>query len=208
MNTSLTKLLGVNKFGKITDGSVKVGLSGLAAVGKDGQLRTYNPDTKEINVAPAEFAIGDFPAFIVPAEANTLKAGDLFIHDKVMKFYVGLDADGKNKVAVNLQTEQLETIAPTKSLFGFNFVGKVVSLFGNILGGTPAGADGAPTDPNMLIMALMMGDGDMFGGDGDGLDSILPLLLLSGGLGGAGGANPLGALTSNPLMLMMLMGKM
>jgi hypothetical protein len=201
MNASIKSLLGV-PFGKITDGSVKIGITGLAAKGKDGQLRTYNKSTKEITVAPAEFSIGDFPAYIIPSA--DLVEGDLIIHDGVPKFFVGLDADGKNKVVVNLKTEQLETLVPAKSILGFNFHAKVVSLFGDAFTGlTGPTADGTSAiNPQSLMLMAALGDGDLFSGDGD---SMLPLLLM-GGLGG--GASPLGDIGKNPLLLMLLMGKM
>lgn len=195
-------------FGKIDDGSVKVsmGVNGLALVAKDkdGSYRSYDPVDKSISVTPAELQFADFPAFVIPTLDKDIKEGDLILYNgKDLGYYAGTDEEGKNKLVVDIKTATLVTLVPTKSLFGFNFVAKVISPLGAI--GATATADGtAPAiDPTMLLMMGALGDGDLF----EDSDSILPLLLMTGGLGGLGGktdgANPL----SNPLLLMMLMGK-
>lgn len=207
---SLKNILGSIPFGKIDDGSVSVsyGIGGAALVAKDkdGNFRSYNAADKSIDITPVELQIAEFPAFAIPVDAKALVAGDLILYNgKDLGYFAGLDADGNNKIIIDIKSGEAKTFVPTKSLFGFNFVAKIVSP---LSGFAAPGADGATSaiDPNMLIMMSMLGNGDLFGGDGDGDgNSMLPLLLMTGGLGGTGGAGPLGALGSNPLLLVLLM---
>jgi len=190
-------------FGKIDDKSVQIslGMGGgitIAAKDKDGNLRSYNPAEKSIDVVPAELTFGDFPAFVIPTADKDIVAGDLILYNgKDLGYFVGLDADGKNKVVIDVKLGTVQTLVPTKSIFGFNFVAKVVSPL-SALGKT---GDGTAFDPTMLLLMGALGDGDLFDGDSD---SMLPLLLLSGGLGGAsGGSSPFSNM--NPLMLMLML---
>jgi hypothetical protein len=206
MSLNLKSILNV-PFGKIEDDSVKVsmGINGIALVvkDKDGAYRSYNPADKNISVCPAELQFADFPAFVIPVLAKDLKEGDLILRDRDLSYYAGNDADG-NKIVVDIKVGELKTLVATKSPFGFDFVAKVISPLSGF--GTPAADGAAPAfDPSMLLLMSALGDGDIMGDD----DSLLPLILMSGGLGGLGGAggaaNPLGALGSNPLLLMLLM---
>lgn len=193
MNTSLKTLMG-GIFGKYD--KLVLTMSGLGFKAKDGEVSVYDKTTKTITKVPGDFVIGDIPVYVIPAQDATLKEGDLVVHNDYLKVYLGKNEDGTHK-AINVKTQEVQTLVPTKNLFGFGVFSKVVSLFDGIIGGTPADGGGL-MNQNALLMLALMGDKDEEGDLGD----MLPLLALSGGLGGAAGA---GAGAMNPMMMALLM---
>jgi len=192
MKTSLNlKAIMGGDFGKID--TVVLTMSGLGYKGKDGDVSVYDKATKSITKVPGDFVIGDIPVYAIPS--TEFKEGDLIMHRGYLKVFLGKDEDGNPKT-INLQTQEFQTLVPTKNLFGYGVFSKVISPFGDFTGGLAATGDGGT---NPLMMLALMGDKD--DEDDDGIDPIM-LMALSGGLGGnaAGGFNP--------LMLLALKGKL
>lgn len=189
MNTSLKTLMG-GFFGKYD--KLVLTMSGLGFKAKDGEVSVYDKASKTITKVPGDFVLGDIPVYVIPAQDTTLKEGDLVVHNDYLKVYLGKNEDGTHK-AINVKTQEVQTLVPTKNLFGFGVFSKVVSLFDGIIGGAPTA--GGLMDQNALLMFALMGDKDKDGG----LDDMLPLLALSGGFGGTGA----GAM--NPMMMALLM---
>ena len=200
MKTSLKNLMGVS-FGKVDKLAFTV--NGLGFRDKDGNVSVYDKTAKGIVKVPADFVIGDFPVYAIPAAENTLKEGDLVMHNDFLKVYLGKNEDGTHK-AINVKTQEVQTLVPTKNLFGFGVFAKVLSVFGDGFGalGGASGTAGA-LDQNTMLMFALMGDKDEDGDeDGDGIDPMV-LMAMSGGLGGgaSGGMNPF-------VMAMLLKGKL
>ena len=189
MNTSLKTLMG-GFFGKYD--KLVLTMSGLGFKAKDGEVSVYDKASKTITKVPGDFVLGDIPVYVIPAQDATLKEGDLVVHNDYLKVYLGKNEDGTHK-AINVKTQEVQTLVPTKNLFGFGVFSKVVSLFDGIIGGAPTA--GGLMDQNALLMFALMGDKDEDGG----LDDMLPLLALSGGFGGTGAG------TMNPMMMALLM---
>lgn len=190
MNTSLKSLMG-GLFGKYD--KLVLTMSGLGFKAKDGEVSVYDKASKTITKVPGDFVLGDIPVYVVPVQDANLKEGDLVVHNDYLKVYLGKNEDGTHK-AINVKTQEVQTLVPTKNLFGFGVFSKVVSLFDGLIGGGTT-ASGGLMDQNSLLMLALMGDKDEDGDFGD----ILPLLAMSGGLGGAGAGG------MNPMMMALLM---
>lgn len=93
---------------------------------------------------------------------------------------------------VDVAAGEKKEIIPTKSMFGFDFVTKIVSL----IDFSAAGASKDAPFGNMLPL-MLMADGSK-----DMKDIMLPMMLMNSGSFGNFGSLDM----SNPLMLMALMG--
>jgi hypothetical protein len=189
----------------------------------------------EISVNILDGLSFNVPGFASQVEFDKVKAGDLVVNDKGIGGWVV----GKTAKALKLadHTGSVKTYQPPKVTImggagpsGVLVVQTLFSLTGS--------AEGAAGIGQMLPMLMLLGDGNdskldsilplilMQGAQGGaaagGLNSILPLLLLSkdgglgggslekllpilamsGGLGGAGGAGAM-----NPMVMMALLGK-
>ena len=146
--------------------------------------RSTNKQTGDIiDVDLLNFDGGQF-LFKMPVPVKDIKVGDVVIHNKTAMF-VTETKDGKISV-VDIRAGEIKSIIPTKSMFGFDFVTKIISIM-DAVSGAPS-----PNEPfgNMLPF-LMMQDGKM--------DKNMALVLMMS-------QGNCGNLASNPLMLYLMMG--
>lgn len=160
---------------------------GIAVRNAAGQMVSYDKSKNEIvNVDLIDFNVKN-GIFAIPAAIKDIAVGDTVLHNDKPVFVTSLEGGIQ---VVDPCAGEKKTILPTKSMFGFDFVTKVVSIM-DMTAGT-ASAD-QPFGNMLLPMMLASGEGNMG-------DMLLPLMLMGGGAG-------LGNIDlSNPLLLMALCG--
>lgn len=189
------------EFGPCTNDNVKISMYGLAIRNNAGTWVSYNRTSGEIvDVDIFNFDGGNF-LFKMPVALKEVKKGDIVIHNKVPVFVTAVE-DGK-LVAVDVRAGEEKSIIPTKNMFGFDFITKVVSVLDAVQGApTPNEPFGnmlpflmlqdGKMDKNMALM-LMMNQGNnafannpmmlyfMMGSDGKDCDMLPLMLMMNGG---------------------------
>lgn len=168
-------------FGSCENDNVKMSIYGVAVKNANGTWVSYDP--KSGNVIDVD--ILNFNAkylYKMPVALKDVAIGDTIIHNRKPMFVSKVES-GK-VLAIDPAAGEEKVILMTKNLFGFDFITKVVNLFGNF-------ADGASADApfgNMLPLMLL--------NDSNKSDDMLPLLFMMNG-----GKFDM----SNPMMLYFLM---
>jgi hypothetical protein len=133
--------------------TVRMSMYGMAIQNISGEWVSYNPDSREIiNVDVFNMADGGKYMYKMPVAIADVKEGDIVIHNRVPMFVTAINENGTFEVT-DVRAGETKNIIPTRNMFGFNFMTKVVSMFG-------AFADAPTADQpfgNMLPF-LMMGD--------------------------------------------------
>ena len=133
--------------------TVRLSMYGLAVQNVSGEWVSYNTTTKEIvNVDIINMADGGKYIYKMPVAISEVQVGDIIVHAKVPMFVTSTENGSIS--AVDVRAGEAKTIIPTTNMFGFNFVTKVVNLFGNMLG-TPT-AD--QPFGNMLPFLMLSGE--------------------------------------------------
>ena len=169
-------------FGSCENDNVKMSMYGVAVKNANGTWVSYDSKTNSI----IDVDILNFNAkylYKMPAAIKEVKVSDVIIHNRKPMFITGVE-DGK-LLAIDPAAGEEKIILPTKSMFGFDFVTRVVNLFGDAFGGASADAPFG----NMLPLMMLA--------DGDKSDDMLPFMFLMNG----GGKLDM----SNPMMLYFLM---
>ena len=176
-------------FGNLNFGAIKgahFSHLGVAVRNAEGTYVSYDKTKGEIvNVDLIDFQ-SDNMLYSIPVALKDIAVGDVVVHNGSAVFVTG--KQGNDITVVDVSKGEKKTILPTKSMFGFDFVNKYVSLID--FSGVSASAD-APFG-NLLPMLMLSN------ADGASRDSFLPLMLMSQGNGSFD--------ISNPLMLYALMG--
>lgn len=180
-------------FGPVTDSNLAVCPFGIAVKNIDGAYVYYDPEKcMVINCTPFTFDTKKF-LYKMPVAVSAIAVGDVIIHQTVPMFVKGVEDNEGRIVVIDISVGEEKYILPTRNMFGFDFVTKIVSLMDM----KNAGACAENPFGNMLPLMLLMKD------DKD-LDPMM-LLMMSG-------SNPFGSENmtlfgsqQNPLMLYMLM---
>ena len=172
-------------FGPCTNDNVRMSMYGIAVKNADGTYVSYNPNTNEVmDVDILNFDGGKY-LYKMPVASKDIMVGDVIIHMRKPMFITAISEDRKTLTAVDVVAGESKNILTTRSPFGFDFVTKVVNLFGGFL------KDNAPNESNpfgnMWMLALM-------GDDSGDMKDMLPLMMMSQG-----------GMTSNPMMMYFLM---
>lgn len=168
-------------FGSCENDNVKMSIYGVAVKNANGTWVSYDP--KSGNVIDVD--ILNFNAkylYKMPVALKDVAIGDTIIHNRKPMFVSKVES-GK-VLAIDPAAGEEKVILMTKNLFNFDFITKVVNLFGNF-------ADGASADApfgNMLPLMLL--------NDSNKSDDMLPLMFMMNG-----GKFDM----SNPMMLYFLM---
>lgn len=178
-------------FGNLEFGPVKgYNLShlGIALKNAAGEVVSYDKSKDEIvNVDLIDFNAQGM-IYAIPCAIKEVKKGDVIRHTNGNAVFVTSIENGIH--VVDVAAGEKKEILPTKSMFGFDFVTKIVCLID--FGAANASAD--KPFGNMLPLMMMSNGGNM-------KDMMLPLMLMNGGTMNFSGLD-----MSNPLMLMALMG--
>jgi len=216
---NLEKIFG-SAIGKDTTDMFKLSMMGIAIKGDNGSYRCYDPEQGSCIDVMEMVIDANNMIFRMPAQA--VVAGDLIISNG--KPYYVISKVGQNISVFNPIEEKIETIVPSRSMFGWNFFIKVVSMF-NMMGATPNTGSLQAMMP--MIMMSMFSGGDMFGskpkpgspgyGSSDKknpMEAMMPMMMISQMMGGGmgnmfGGTAPVdGAVDPMAAMMPMMMMSM
>ena len=197
------KMTGLNfDFGPCTGDNIRMSMYGLAVKNASGTWVSYNKDSRQIIDVDILNFDGSRFMFKMPVAIKDIQIGDIVVHNRVPMFITEIDDCGK-LFAVDVRAGEEKCIIPTRNMFGFDFVTKIVSLF-DAIGGAPspdqpfgnmlplliAGSDNASNiDPLMIIMMTQGAQGVDASNpwmlyalmkDNENMNSLLPLLFLGG----------------------------
>lgn len=155
-----TMIKGVNfDFGPCGSG-VRLSMYGMAIQNSAGEWVSYNSATGEIiNVDILNIADGGKYLYKMPVPISDVKVGDIVVHNRVPMFVTDILGNGTFAVT-DVRAGESKTIIPVRNMFGFNFMTKVISLFGNMMG-TPS----ADQPFGNMLPFLMMGEGKSMDND-------------------------------------------
>lgn len=186
-------------FGPV-DSNIHMSAYGLAIKNSSGTWVSYDAANKCImDVDILNFEGGNKFIYKIPAAIKDIAVGDTIVHNRRPMFVVAVRSDGKLACVDPYEGEE-KVVMLAKSMFGFEFVTKVVCLitlqgasadqpFGNLLPLMLLSGDNKDIDP-MMILALTGGMGNMAQNPlllyalmdkNSNSKDILPLLLLGGG---------------------------
>ena len=179
-----TMMKGINfDFGPCGN-TVRLSMYGMAIQNISGEWVSYNPDSREIiNVDVFNMADGGKYMYKMPVAIADVKEGDIVIHNRVPMFVTAINENGTFEVT-DVRAGETKNIIPTRNMFGFNFMTKVVSLFGAF---TDAPTADQPFG-NMLPFLMM--------GENKDIDPMMMFFMM-----GQGGANVM----ANPMMMYFMM---
>ena len=144
-------------FGPCSNDQVHISMYGIAVKNAAGTYVSYNAESGEIiDVDILNFDGAKF-LYKVPVAISDIKIGDVVIHNRKPMFVIKNDDAPSSFKCVDVVNGEKVDIIPTKNMFGFNFMTKVVSLFNSI--GDTAPSPEAPFG-NMLPFFMMNGDMD------------------------------------------------
>jgi len=196
---NVEKIFG-SAIGKDLSGMFKLSGMGIAVRAANGSFRCYDP-AKTQCVDVMEMVIDTDMVYRMPAKE--VAPGDLIIFNTVPYYVINTDEGNTVITVFNPAEEKMETIIPSRSILGFQFFIKVVSLF-NLGGATTPQAGGLQA---MLPLMLLSGKEDGSGAKKDPMEMMLMMQMMGGGdMFGAGAAAAGGGMPMLPMM--MLMGQM
>ena len=174
-----TMMKGINfDFGPCGN-TVRLSMYGMAIQNISGEWVSYNPDSGEIiNVDVFNMADGGKYMYKMPVAIADVKKGDIVIHNRVPMFVTAINENGTFEVT-DVRAGETKNIIPTRNMFGFNFMTKVVSMFG-------AFADAPTADQpfgNMLPFLMLNGE------NGKDIDPMMFMFMMN--QGGNSGMNPM-----------------
>ena len=172
-------------FGSCADNEkIAMSMYGLAIRNEAGIWVSYDANTKSvIDVDILNFRDMNRYIYKMPIAMKDIAVGDMVIHNKVPMFVNEITPEGKI-VVIDIYAGEEKIIMPTKNVFGFNFVTKVVSLL-DMNGMAKPCADNPFGN---MWMLMMLEDGD--------IDPMM-LMMMNGGKMDM----------SNPMMMYALMNK-
>lgn len=173
-------------FGPVDGSKVHLSMYGIAVKNAAGTWVSWDTNNKQ--VMDVDILNMDCARFIykMPVALKDVVEGDVVIHNRKPMFVEKVNKDGF--WVVDVIDGEKKNILPTKSPFGFDFIVKVINLFGNMnFGNTTANAE----NPfgNMLPLMLMS--------DNMNKDNMLPLMLMMNQ----------GKAQFNPMMMFLMMDK-
>lgn len=163
-------------FGPFTGKEVAVSPYGIAVRNKDGEYLAYNAASgSTINVTGFTF---DFQQMIykMPVAVKDLRAGDMIMHCGKPMYIQNAD-DSKNIQCIDILNSESKVVVPVTSIFGFNYVTKVVSLM-NVNAGTPSADNPFGNIMPYMFMQSMFGDGE---NDSDMSKMLMLSMMMNGG---------------------------
>lgn len=160
-------------FGPFTEpGVVALSPYGIAVRSSKGEYLTYNAAT--VDVTGFTF---DFQKMIykMPAAIKDLRAGDMVLHRGKPMYVQSVEEDGIH--CIDILNSENKVIVPVTSIFGFNYVTKVVSLM-NVTAGAPSADNPFGNIMPYMFMQSMLSDGD---NDGDMSKMLMLSMMMNGG---------------------------
>lgn len=155
-------------FGPVANDRARISMYGIAVKNQDGAWVAFN-NNKIIDVETFAFEASRF-LYKMPVALTELREGDVIIHNN--QLYIILSQPNMAEYAsvkcICPATGKVEEVVPTRSIFGFNFITKIINFMDGMMGNpseiNPFGnmlpflmMDGADKkDNDSLMMAMMM----------------------------------------------------
>lgn len=173
-------------FGPFTEpGVVALSPYGIAVRSSKGEYLTYNAATgATVDVTGFTF---DFQKMIykMPVSVKDLRAGDMVLHRSKLMYVQSVEEDGIH--CIDILNSENKVVVPVTSIFGFNYVTKVVSLM-NVNAGAPSADNPFGNLMPFMMMSSVMGDDS----DNDFSKMMMMSMMM-------GGSNPFTAMfNANP----------
>ena len=168
------------EFGSCENDNVKMSIYGVAVKNPAGTWVAY--DTKSDNIVDVD--VLNFSAkylYKMPVALKDIHVGDTVIHNRKPIFVTAIEDN--RVIGIDPSAGEEKAILPTTNMFGFNFITKIVNLFGDLSAGVSADSPFGNALPLMMLA------------DGKN-DDMLPLMFMMNG-----GQMDM----SNPMMLYFLM---
>ena len=178
----------------------KISHLGIAVQNTNGEWVSYDKENNEIvNVDLINFGCDNF-VYMVPVAIKDVTEGDAIIHNRHVMFVT--KARGKTISVIDVTDGEIKKILPTKSMFGFDFVTKIVSLvdftastanednpFGNMLPFLLLGNNDNNRSNDILPLAFMLmnkdgQDGGLFSSSSSSIQMMLMAMMMTNGKNG------------------------
>ena len=179
------KMFSKYKFGKLDTKDIAYSMNGIAFRTSDGSYVVYNKDLTFTNV---DNLVMDIPVFVMPVPLSKIKSGDVIVHYGAgSTVFVIVDSINDTDIFISdPHTRERKNLIPEKSIFGFDFVAKVMTP------NTMFAADQSNPFGNMLPFMLMDEDANtdnlsfmmLFGqcsGETSWANQYLPFMLMNKG---------------------------
>lgn len=141
----------------------KISHLGIAVLNSNQEWVSYDKENNEIvNVDLISFGDGNY-VYMIPVALKDVAIGDAIVHNGHIMFVKSIKSDYIQ--AIDVTAGELKRILPTKSVFGFDFITKVVSLI------DMSGMSASEDNPfgNLLPFLLLKNNKE---------NNILPLMLM------------------------------
>ena len=195
-NTSMRNMFGINfDFGKVPAGKFKMSFMGLAFATGNGRYAVYNIEENEFTDVTEMTMDIDSMIMQMPVAAKDVAVGDIIKHKDSYVIVKGGTENGCITAVDPFKSEEINII-PTKSMFGFNFVTKVINVFGNMFGEntiTPSEDNPFGNITPFIMMSAMFDDNNDD-------NKMMKMLLMSQVINGQSGID----FSKNPMMMFML----
>ena len=190
------------QFGKVDTDKIAYSMNGMAFKNQNGDYVVYNADGTATNVSTLAFQM---PLFAMPTALANIAAGDVIVHNKENEYVVVKEVTKTAIVAIAPDRNEIVTIVPEQSIFGFAYYTKIISPmtmfnnqasesnpFGNILPFMLMDDDNENDSMNIIMAMSMMNNGGgnsnmnilfpfmMLNGDKNNKDNLLMLMMMSG----------------------------
>lgn len=104
----------------------KISHLGIAVLNNNQEWVSYDKENNEIvNVDLISFGDGNY-VYMIPVALKDVAIGDAIVHNGHIVFVKSIKSDYIQ--AIDVTAGEIKRILPTKSIFGFDFITKVVSL--------------------------------------------------------------------------------
>ena len=193
---NMSNLLKNFEFGSCENDNVKMSMYGVAVKNPAGTWVAY--DTKSDNIIDVD--VLNFSAkylYKMPVALKDIHVGDTVIHNRKPIFVTAIEDN--RVIGIDPAAGEEKAILPTTNMFGFNFITKIVNLFGDLSTGVSADSPFGNVLPlmmladdkndDMLPLMFMMNDGQMdisnpmmlyfLMKDGKAGNEMLPFLMMS-----------------------------
>ena len=159
-------------FGPCANDNIRMSMYGLAVKNSAGVYVAYDTKNREI----IDVDIFNFDAkkylFKIPVAIKDVRVGDTIIHNGTPMFVIGLSPEsGYGFICVDPKAGEEKVILPTRNMFGFNFLTRVVSLFN--MNGDFVAPDANNPFGNMLPLMML--------GDNKDIDPMALVMMMNGG---------------------------
>lgn len=160
-----SKNMSLLNFGPIEDAcGIRLSPCGVAVQNKEGHWVAYNKETNEITDVDSFVMNPRGTIYRVPVAIKDIAVGDAIIHNGSLMFIADISTQPGKFYAIDPRAGEEVKIIPTKNIFGFNYVTKIVSLidfqgegpsednpFGNMLP-LMMMSENANFDPTLLML--------------------------------------------------------